>query len=59
MIVHLYGQVAFCDKITKIAKKYNLKIIEDSAQAHGARLGDKTVGNFGDASAFSFIPLKI
>ena len=58
MIVHLYGQVAFCDKITKIAKKYNLKIIEDSAQAHGARLGDKTVGNFGDASAFSFYPSK-
>ncbi|MCK5026820.1 MAG: DegT/DnrJ/EryC1/StrS family aminotransferase [Candidatus Pacebacteria bacterium] len=58
MIVHLYGQVAYSKKIEEIAKKYNLKIIEDSAQAHGAEYQGKKTGNLGDASGFSFYPSK-
>ncbi len=58
MVVHLYGQTCDMDKIWKIAKKYNLKIIEDSAQAHGAFYKDKKAGNLGDASGFSFYPGK-
>jgi len=58
MIVHLYGQVAYNENIGKIAKKYNLKLIEDSAQAHGAQLNGIKTGNFGDASGFSFYPSK-
>jgi len=58
MIVHLYGQVAYNENIGKIAKKYNLKLIEDSAQAHGAQLNGEKTGNLGDASGFSFYPSK-
>lgn len=58
MIVHLYGQVVEMDKIWKLAKKYNLKIIEDSAQAHGVKYKNKMAGNLGDASGFSFYPGK-
>ena len=58
MIVHLYGQAVQTDKIYELAKKYNLKIIEDSAQAHGAFYKDKRTGNLGDASGFSFYPGK-
>ncbi len=58
MPVHLYGQTCDMDKINDIAKKYNLKVIEDSAQAHGAYYKDKRVGNLGDASGFSFYPGK-
>lgn len=58
MVVHLYGQAVQMDKIWALAKKYNLKIIEDSAQAHGAIYQDKRVGNLSDASAFSFYPGK-
>ena len=58
MVVHLYGQVAYTEKIYNIAKKHNLKIIEDSAQAHGAEINGKKVGNLGDASGFSFYPSK-
>ncbi len=58
MIVHLYGQVAYSEKIGFLAKKYNLKIIEDSAQAHGSELDAVKSGNFGDAGAFSFYPSK-
>ncbi len=58
MVVHLYGQAVQMDKILQLAKKYNLKVIEDSAQAHGAVYGDKKVGNLGDASGFSFYPAK-
>ena len=62
LIVHLYGQAVEMEKICGIAKKYNLKVIEDSAQAHGAgvNIGShfKRVGNLGDASAFSFYPGK-
>jgi dTDP-4-amino-4,6-dideoxygalactose transaminase len=58
MPVHLYGQTCQMDEINKIAKKYNLKVIEDSAQAHGAYYKDKRAGNLGDASGFSFYPGK-
>lgn len=58
MVVHLYGQAVQMEKFWKIAKKYNLKIIEDSAQAHGAIYQEKHTGNLGDASGFSFYPGK-
>jgi dTDP-4-amino-4,6-dideoxygalactose transaminase len=58
MLVHLYGQACAMDQINNIANKYNLKIIEDSAQAHGAIYKDKRVGDLGDASGFSFYPGK-
>lgn len=58
MVVHLYGQAVQMEKIWKIAKKYNLKIIEDSAQAHGAIYQENHTGNLGDASGFSFYPGK-
>ena len=57
--VHLYGQSCDMDKIKKIATKYNLKIIEDCAQAQGAKYKNKFVGNFGDFGCFSFYPTKI
>ncbi|MEI8390336.1 MAG: DegT/DnrJ/EryC1/StrS family aminotransferase [bacterium] len=58
MAVHLYGQCAQMDRINEIAKKYNLKVIEDSAQAHGAIYQGKRSGNLSDASGFSFYPGK-
>lgn len=58
MAVHLYGQIAPMYEINKIAKKYNLKVIEDSAQAHGGYLGNKRTGNLSDTSGFSFYPVK-
>ncbi|PRM91336.1 aminotransferase [Arcobacter cryaerophilus gv. occultus] len=56
--VHLYGQTCEMDKINEIAKKYNLKVIEDSAQSHGAYFGARRSGNLGDTSGFSFYPGK-
>jgi len=56
--VHLYGQICDMEPIYEIAKKYNLKVIEDSAQSHGAYYGLKRSGNLGDASGFSFYPGK-
>lgn len=56
--VHLYGQTCKMDEINKIAKQHNLKVIEDSAQSHGAYFDDKRCGNLGDASGFSFYPGK-
>ncbi|WP_150468053.1 DegT/DnrJ/EryC1/StrS family aminotransferase [Francisella sp. SYW-9] len=58
MPVHLYGQTCQMDKINALASKYNLKVIEDSAQSHGAYFSDKKSGNLGDASGFSFYPGK-
>src|SRR5665647_1848034 len=52
--VHLYGQVADMTKIREIALKYDLKVIEDCAQAHGVALKDKKAGALGDAAGFSF-----
>jgi len=57
--VHLYGQSCDMDKINKIAKKYKLKVIEDCAQAQGAKFKGKNVGSLGDAGCFSFYPTKI
>ena len=58
MIVHLYGQNAYTKKIGKLCEKYNLKLIEDAAQSHGAYYKDKRVGSLGDAAGFSFYPGK-
>jgi dTDP-4-amino-4,6-dideoxygalactose transaminase len=58
MPVHLYGQVCDMDAINNIAKKRGLKVIEDSAQSHGAIYNGKRSGNLGDASGFSFYPGK-
>lgn len=56
--VHLYGQTCQMNEINKIAEKYTLKVIEDSAQSHGAYFDSKRSGNLGDASGFSFYPGK-
>lgn len=58
MPVHLYGQMANMKKILKIAKKYNLIVIEDAAQAHGASQNGQKAGNLGDFGCFSFYPSK-
>jgi len=56
--VHLYGQCADMDKILEIAKKYNLKVIEDACQAHGAEYKNKKAGTVGNLGCFSFYPTK-
>lgn len=56
--VHLYGRAADMDAIGAIAKRNNLRVLEDAAQAHGARYRSRTVGRLGDAAAFSFYPTK-
>ncbi|MBS5795347.1 MAG: DegT/DnrJ/EryC1/StrS family aminotransferase [Dysgonomonas mossii] len=56
--VHLYGQVADMDKLKQLALKYNLLLIEDAAQAHGAVYKGRKAGSIGDAAAFSFYPVK-
>lgn len=59
LIVHLYGQCAYTDKIGELCKKYNLKLVEDNAQAHGCRFkGGKRTGSIGDAAGHSFYPGK-
>lgn len=56
--VHLYGRPAEVDKIRDLCRKYNLKLIEDAAQAHGAKYKGKKTGSLGDAAGFSFYPTK-
>ena len=56
--VHLYGQAAQMDEIVSFARKHDLRVIEDCAQAHGAVFHGKKVGSFGDAGCFSFYPGK-
>ena len=58
MPVHLYGQACDMDPIMEIAKKHNLYVVEDCAQAHGATYKSKVIGSFGDAAGFSFYPGK-
>lgn len=58
MVVHLYGKVCWSEKLEVLAKKYNLKLIEDNAQAIGARWNGIRTGNLGDAAGFSFYPGK-
>ena len=58
MAVHLYGQPCDMDPINEIAKKYNLKVIEDNAQSQGATYKGKKTGNLGDAAGISFYPGK-
>ena len=58
-IVHLYGRNAYTDKIGALCKKYNLKLVEDNAQAHGCKHSDgRTTGSIGDAAGHSFYPGK-
>jgi dTDP-4-amino-4,6-dideoxygalactose transaminase len=57
--VHLYGNVAFIDRILEISKKYNIKVIEDSAQSLGSTLKGKHTGTFGDLGCYSMYPAKV
>lgn len=58
LVVHLYGQAVEMQKVWELAQKYNLKVIEDSAQAHGAEYKGRKTGNLSDAAGFSFYPSK-
>ena len=58
MIVHLYGRVAYSDKLGEICRKHNLKLMEDCAQSHGCEWKGKKTGSLGDAAAHSFYPGK-
>jgi len=58
MVVHLYGKVCDMDPIIEIAGRYNLRIVEDCAQSHGAKYNGKASGSFGDFGADSFYPTK-
>lgn len=58
LVVHLYGHPCDMDEILKLAKEYNLKVIEDCAQAHGAEYKGRRVGSLGDIGTFSFYPGK-
>jgi dTDP-4-amino-4,6-dideoxygalactose transaminase len=58
LVVHLYGQTAEMSPVLHIAKKHNIFVIEDAAQAHGAKYKNRIAGNIGDAAGFSFYPGK-
>jgi len=58
MIVHLYGRCAYTTRIGQICQKYQLKLIEDNAQAHGCVFGERRTGSLGDAAGHSFYPGK-
>jgi dTDP-3-amino-2,3,6-trideoxy-4-keto-D-glucose/dTDP-3-amino-3,4,6-trideoxy-alpha-D-glucose/dTDP-2,6-dideoxy-D-kanosamine transaminase len=57
--VHLYGQCVDIDAVTALARAHDLVVLEDCAQAHGARRNGRLAGTFGDAAAFSFYPTKV
>lgn len=58
LVVHLYGMASRMDKIVELCKKYNLRLVEDCAQSHGACFNGKMTGTFGDVGCFSFYPSK-
>lgn len=58
MIVHLYGQCAYTDKIAELCNKYDIKLIEDNAQSHGCKFDGHKTGSLGDAAGHSFYPGK-
>lgn len=58
LVVHLYGQASNMKPIMELARKYNLKVVEDCAQSHGAKFQGKMTGTFGDIGCFSFYPSK-
>lgn len=58
LVVHLYGQASNMDAVMEIAKRYNLKVVEDCAQSHGAAFNGRNTGTFGDIGCFSFYPSK-
>jgi dTDP-4-amino-4,6-dideoxygalactose transaminase len=58
MVVHLYGKCCSMDEVLSICNKYSLRLIEDCAQAHGAKYKGRKAGTFGDFGAFSFYPTK-
>lgn len=58
LVVHLYGMPSQMDEIVRICRKYNLRLVEDCAQSHGARYDSQTTGTFGDVGCFSFYPSK-
>lgn len=58
LLVHLYGRLAMTDKIADLCKKYDLKLVEDNAQAHGCKYNGKRTGSIGDAAGHSFYPGK-
>lgn len=58
LIVHLYGQCAYTNKIGELCKKYSLKLVEDNAQAHGCKFNGLKTGSLGDAAGHSFYPGK-
>lgn len=58
LVVHLYGQASNMEPVVELANKYNLKLVEDCAQSHGACFNGKMTGTFGDIGCFSFYPSK-
>lgn len=58
LVVHLYGQASNMGPVMEMARKYNLRVVEDCAQSHGARFNGQMTGTFGDIGCFSFYPSK-
>lgn len=58
LVVHLYGQASHMKPVVDICKRYNLRLVEDCAQSHGAKFDGQTTGTFGDIGCFSFYPSK-